>query len=93
MQIERERFLGAGRYERTAERRGYPRKITPGTARAGDPQNRLQKQPPVHPGPAGVGRLAQAVQLHLRPLRGRVLDPGHLASAALVDWAGIDLGG
>src|ERR1700709_192819 len=44
------------------------RQITPGAARAGNPQHRLQEQPPIHSSPAWIGRLAQAVRLHLRPL-------------------------
>src|SRR5690625_3340556 len=44
------------------------RQITPGTAGARDPENRLKKKPVVAAAAAGVRRLPQTMRLHLRPL-------------------------
>ena len=44
------------------------RQVPPGTARSGDPQHRLKKQPPVRTRPTRVRRLAQTMRFHLRPL-------------------------
>src|SRR5215210_5042865 len=44
------------------------RQITPRATRAGNPQNRLDEAPIVRATSSGVARLAQAMQLHLRPL-------------------------
>src|SRR5690554_1745252 len=44
------------------------RQITPGTAGARDPENRLKKKPVVAAAAAGIRRLPQTMRLHLRPL-------------------------
>jgi len=44
------------------------RQITPGTARANHPQNRLDKEPIVSAAATRVRWLAQAVRFHSRPL-------------------------
>jgi len=46
----------------------HRRKIAPGTPRARDPQNRLDKQAVVRAAAPRIARLAQTVRLHLRPL-------------------------
>jgi len=43
--------------------------VAPRSAGARNPQHRLQKQPTVAAGPTGIGFLAEAMRLHLRPLR------------------------
>src|SRR5690554_5148031 len=44
------------------------RQITPGTAGARDPENRLKKKPVVAAAAAGIRRLPQTMRLQLRPL-------------------------
>lgn len=51
--------------------------VSPGTAGPRDPQNGLQEQPVVAAAASGIGRLAQAMRLHLCPLSVRQIRANH----------------
>jgi transposase-like protein len=71
MQIERERFLGAGLYERTAERQGYANGYKP--KRIDTPAGTVHVQVPKTAGHAGVPFYPQSLERGRRSVRAVML--------------------
>jgi len=55
--------------------------VAPGTARAGYPQNSLQKHPAIAPRSSGIGLLAKAERRYLRPLGIRENQADHIQNS------------